>query len=228
MPSLEERMKTCKLLGMKDLFEVHKIITQGATKHAAWLIGKGLNSRNLHSLGYTLEAMKRLGYQDNELRKLGFLAPYEEKKTTTPTGKISVSDKSIKHNPRELVDKGYRANKLKEMGITLHHCKIAGLDPRELSRAGYDLWELREEFSLELLRAAGFNPRDLRKFYTGHQMQSAGFSAREMRCAGYSVRDLLNFGYNENHIISAGYRTADLIQAGLSRLTRDMNKLNRL
>ena len=226
MGTEQERLEKCRALGFKGLIDLHKTIQEGTNRGVRWLRMKNLSAKKLQKLGYDLKGMRKLGYSDSTLEALGYDIPRQKKPETKAKKKDSPpTGAPEKMDIRSLIDRGYRAGELKEMGVNLHHCRIAGLDARELMRAGYDLAELRYEYNINELQMAGFDPRELSRYFTGQQLQAAGFSAQEMRCAGFSVRDLLRFGYNENQIIAAGFSTAELLSEGLARHTSEIDKL---
>jgi len=219
MGNQDDRIKICQMLGARNLLEVHKIITQGARKSSGWLLGKGITSWKLKTLGYDVKGLKKLGYKDDVLSALGYILP--SKAPQAKKTEAMEMDKSEADKVRELVAKGYDANELRQRGITVHHLRMAGIDARELFRRGFRLDELRGEFTLSDLKMIGLNPRELIVFFPGSQLRKVGFTAQEMRCAGFSVRDLLNFGYNENQVIGAGYSIRDLLNEGLSPHTHE-------
>lgn len=221
----DERWEMCQRLGFKDPLQLHKYIVEGAGKKTGWLRSKGFNAKKLTILGYDLPGMKRLGYSREHLVDLGYIP--KEPESAPLKKETDRIDKTDSDDVRELINKGHSASELRHMGVTVHHCRVAGFDARDLYRMGYTLDELREEYNLTDLKAVGFNPRELIRFFPGNQIRSVGFTAQEMRCAGFAIRDLLNFGYNENQIITAGYSVNDLIKEGLSRLTKDTTHLRK-
>jgi len=224
MSTLDDRMEICRKVGFRELTEVHDFIVEGARKNSGWLLRKGLSKPRLRILGYDIEGLRRMGYRDPVLREIGFPLPAEPAVKKTPE-KVNIDDEN---DPLSLIKKGCKASDLRSHGITLRQCRVRGLDARELFRLGYDLTELRSEFSLMDLKAVGFNPRELSRFFSGPQLREAGFAAREMRFAGFSVRDLIGFGYNENQIIGAGFSVNELIREGLGRNTSDRDRLKNL
>jgi ribosomal protein L13E len=221
----DERWNLCERLGFKDPSQLHKYIVEGAGKNPGWLQSKGLIARKLTALGYDFEGMKRLGYSRENLVDLGYMP--QEPDNAPLKKETDKLDKTDSDDVRDLISKGHNASELRHMGVTVHHCRIAGIDAKDLYRMGYTLDELREEYSLTDLKGVGFNPRELIRFFPGNQIRGVGFTSQEMRCAGFAIRDLLNFGYNENQIITAGYSVNDLIKEGLSRLTRDTTNLRK-
>jgi ribosomal protein L13E len=221
----DERWSLCQNLGFNNPMQLHKCIQDGAGKNPAWLRSKGLIAKKLIPLGYDLAGMKRLGFSREHLIELGYITPEPE----TPPPKIEKEkfDKTDSDDVRELINKGYDAVDLRHMGVTVHHCRVAGFEARDLFRRGFRLEELKEEYSLTDLKGVGFNPRELVRYFPGHQMRAAGFTSQEMRCAGFTIRELLNFGYNENQIITAGYSINELLKEGLSRVTKDTTHLRK-
>ena len=225
---MDERLKICQALGFEDISQVHRLIMEGVHKGGQWLVSKKLNAEKLTALGYDLAGMRKIGYVDSALQKLGYpVHPAETKSPPPPETlpQVTQLEQNQRANLRQLVAQGLSANELRQRGYTVRHCRDAGIDARVLYRIGFDLHELVGEYSLPELKRIGFNPRELIHHYKGPELRNVGFSAQEMRCSGFSVRDLLNFGYNENQVIAAGYSTNELIREGLSRTTHDMTKL---
>jgi len=221
----DPRARICRSLGIADVAKAHETILAGRAKGAEWLLARGLNAPALTQLGYTAAGMTKLGYAAAALRQLGYdvQAPEEQPPPEAVLGERIGSAAS----PAELIAKGYRANELRQAGLTIRHCRMADVPARDLYRLGFTVDEMVGEFSAAELRSLGLNPRDLNRFFSGPQLRKAGFSASEMRLVGYSVRELLDAGYNENHIVTAGYATRDLVKEGLTKLVRDKGKLSR-
>jgi len=228
---MDERFKLCRKLGFRDAAHAHEIILEGAHKIPEWLISKGLNAASLANLGYDGDAMRHLGYKDTALQKLGFRIAKEVHKSAPAAPSSALPPEhapvegGITATLKDLIQRGCHAGELKQRGITIPHCRAAGIDARVLARLGYALHELAGVYSLAELKKTGFNPRELSRHFKGSELRDAGFSAAEMRCAGFCVRDLINFGFNENQIIGAGFSVNELLREGLSRSTRDLRKL---
>ncbi|MBN1902255.1 hypothetical protein JW926_13100 [Candidatus Sumerlaeota bacterium] len=221
----DERWNLCKKIGFKDPAQLHKCIMEGIRKSAGWLRSKGLIAGKLIEMGYDYTGMKKLGYTREQLVEIGYVSP--EPASPPPPKEKKSFNKTDSDDVREMIGKGYDAKEIRHMGITVHHCRVAGFDARDLFRIGFRLEELKEEFSLADLKGVGFNPRELIRYFPGNQIRGVGYTPQEMRCAGFTIRDLLNFGYNENQIITAGYSINDLIKEGLSRLTKDTTHLRK-
>jgi intracellular multiplication protein IcmE len=226
MVDVEHRIQVCRSLGFGSIVEAHETIVAGAKTGPARLLQKGLNARTLASLGYDAKAMMRLGYSPAVLKLLGYAAdsagPPSPQAPRQPQPAPSHAQ-SAGAPPDErldlqaLVAQGHTAAQLHQMGVTVHHCRTAGLSARDLYRVGFQLDELVAHYPLAELRNVGFGPRELARSFSGAQLRTAGFAASEMRQAGYSIRDLLSFGYNENHIRTAGYSMHDLTRAGITK-----------
>ena len=218
----DPRVELCLSLGFGGIIEVHGLVMEGAKGAIEKLTAKGLKARNLTRLGYSASALKALGYNGEALEKLGFKRVAPKGKSTEgsvqPHETVSASDSTV-DTIRELIGSGTRALALKSRGFTLHQCRKAGFSARELDRIGFDISLLRSEFTILDLKRAGYSARELRKFFSGHELRSAGFSGNDMKSAGFTIRDLQGFGYNDNMIITAGFTIVELAKAGLSRLT---------
>ena len=223
MAKVGARENICQSIGIESVLQAHEIIVAGASREPSFLLHKGLNARILTELGYDAPGMTRLGYKPNALHALGYAIAG---KAQVPDNAAKDSEEILRADPRGLIAKGYRATDLSQAGITLHHCRTAGIPARELHRIGFSMNELAIEFSATELRLIGFNPRELGRILSGPQLRAAGFSSSEMRLAGYGVKDLLRFGYSENHVRTAGYSVNELAREGLSRLIEDKRKKN--
>ncbi len=221
----DEREKLCKAMGLGGKLDAHNLIASGARKGAGALLQRGLSAKNLEKLGYNAPGMKSRGSREDALANLGFAtappppAPQQTEQdpdTPAPSGA----------NIPELIAAGHRAPKLKEMGITVHHCRKAQCTPAELLRVGFRIDELASAFTCRALRRAGIRVAELQTIFSGQELRGAGFSATEMRTAGHGIKDLQRFGYTDNHIIGAGFSTNELQREGLSRRAVDARKFN--
>jgi len=218
---VDNREEICRSLNFPNLLKLHEAIVAGAAHDARWLLRHGLHRKTLVELGYSAESLRRLKYSEELLTDLGF-------KTIVPdptpvrqnTPSVSLDENAQRHI-RSLVDANKKADQLKRMSISVHHCKKAGVTVAELVTIGFPIEDLAAACSAAELRRAGFRPMELRRFFNGPELRSAGYSADEMRVAGYSIPDLLRFGYNENHVRSAGYSNAELLAAGLSKYVKE-------
>ena len=218
---MDRRDEIIRTLKLGSIVKAHEIVVAGAKHDARWLLRQGLNARILVELGYSLQALQRLGYSQDLLVELGVIAAKAPTAPSQPIPTRAGDDEEIQVNVRELIDAGYKADHLKQMSVNIHHCKRAGLTASELVNLGYKVEEIAPICSATELRRAGFRPTELRRFFNGHDLRSAGYSADEMRLAGYSIKDLLAYGYNENHVRSAGYSNNELMAAGLSKYVKD-------
>ncbi len=230
----DSRIEFCRSLGIESIFKAHELIVQGARQGVQEMIKRGLNAKSLMRLGYDAEGMKKLGYTPVLLKTLGYpgqgAAPVARPAAVTgapaPKGggprELAAVDTGGNFPPefKQLIAGGARAAELMKAGWTAHHCKKAGCSATDLLQLGFKMEELATMCGCAELMRAGFGPRELRKFFSGHDLKSAGFSAADMRIAGYSVRELLNLGYSENHIRTAGFSVSDLMREGLSKTTR--------
>ncbi len=215
LDSTDFRSEICRFFGIANVAEAHEIIVAGAKKGVERLLKKGLNSKALIQLGYDASGMEKLGYKRPALERLGYYEPRPEKEEPSVEQK-----RADELDAKQLISSGYRAIKLKEKGVTVHHCKKAGCSAGELTGLGFSLTDLAAVCGCAELRMAGFRANELRGFFTGHELISSGFDARELRIAGFTIRELLNFGFNQRNIITAGYSVHELVQEGLSKRTK--------
>jgi intracellular multiplication protein IcmE len=225
-----DRLGICKQHGLKSESEAYSIIASCAKSGSVQqLLQRNLDSRVLHSLGYDLHGMRRLGYSDDMLAKLGFLKKPSETPQpldiSPPVAPLTSSqEKTEPEIVRELFHAGASPAQFKLHGYTVHHLKKAGFAINDLERAGFQLDELAQSYSAAELRRAGYGIRELKRLYNGHELRNAGFDATDMRNAGYGIRDLLKFGYNENQVKVAGFSINELSREGLTRQTIDKRK----
>jgi len=229
MSESDTREELCRTLNIESVQRAYELVLTGASKPPEWLVKRGLNAEHLKKLGYDTVGMRKMGYSATALAQLGYNVPAPEENVPAPQNKEPEKEKEksegpaaeegSERDPKALIEKGYGVHELKLVGITAHHCKLAGVDPRELFRLGYTLDDLVPEFSAEELRLIGFNARELSRYFSGEQLRRIGFSSVEMHNAGYSVQDLIRFGYSENHVVTAGYSVHELVSAGLSKHT---------
>jgi len=229
MSESDTREELCRTLNIESVQRVYELVLTGARKPPEWLLKRGLNAEHLKTLGYDTVGMRKMGYTPTALAQLGYNVPVPEENVPAPQNKEpekvkeksegSAAEEESERDPKALIEKGYGVHELKLLGITAHHCKLAGVDPRELFRLGYSLDDLVPEFSAAELRLIGFNARELSRYFSGDQLRRIGFSAVEMHNAGYSVKELIRFGYSENHVVTAGYSVHELADAGLSKHT---------
>jgi intracellular multiplication protein IcmE len=230
MSESDTREELCRTLNIESVQRVYELVLTGAGKPPEWLVKRGLNAEHLKNLGYDMVGMRKMGYSATALVQLGYKVPVPEENVPAPQNKEPekakeksedpAAEEGGERDPKALIEKGYGVHELKLLGITAHHCKLAGVEPRELFRLGYTLDDLVPEFSAPELRLIGFNARELSRYFSGDQLRRIGFSAVEMHNAGYSVQDLIRFGYSENHVVTAGYSVHELVSAGLSKYTR--------
>lgn len=240
MPEGPSREELCRSLGFRNLIELHQCVQSGVKSGATPLLQKKLNAPTLTKLGYTVQALAKLGFKPEDLRLLGFSnvtplssstssAAPPQSPSAKPGSAPRIGGDGSDPGPvdiRALVNQGALAVDLKRRGFKAHHCKVtAGMSARELFRIGYTLDDLLEAFSPADIKAAGFNAREMSRFFSGAQLRSIGFTAFEMKVSGYTVRDLITFGYNENHIIGAGYSLNELVREGLNVRTVDRRNL---
>jgi len=229
----EERLKLCRQLGISGLDHVHRMVVEGKSRGAHWLLNLGLGARHLELFGYTAEGMERLGYDRRTLAQLGYAVQSAAPAPATVGGRSPAAgfspaaphDAPAGRGPeqlRRLIAAGLRASELHSQGYTIHDCKRLGLSAMELAQLNFPIEALATVCTAAELRRANFGARDLRTFFSGSELKQAGFRADEMRMAGFSVRDLLNLGYNENHIRTAGYSTNELLREGLTTTTRKL------
>jgi intracellular multiplication protein IcmE len=229
MSESDTREELCRTLNIESVQRAYELVLTGARKPPEWLLKRGLNAEHLKTLGYDTVGMRKMGYTPTALAQLGYNVPVPEENVPAPQNKEPEkakeksegpsADEGSERDPKALIEKGYGVHELKPLGITAHHCKLAGVEPRELFRLGYTLDDLVPEFNAAELRLIGFNARELSRYFSGEQLRRIGFSAVEMHNAGYSVRDLIRFGYSENHVVTAGYSVHELASAGLSKHT---------
>jgi intracellular multiplication protein IcmE len=215
----EERDKRCRALGIpggaQGLYSMI-VESRGDPKR---LLSHKLNAETLLGLGYSQEGMQQIGYNEEALEVLGYIQKKQsEIKTQSPSSEKSLSELT------ETCD----ANQLKSMGFMLHHLRQEGIDARIAARIGFGLDELSREYSAYDLKVAGFSIAELRNYFDGSQLRTAGFAARDMRREGFSIRDMQTFGYNDNQIRTAGYTQSELMEAGMMRLTIDKKGAQRL
>ena len=211
----DEREKLCKELGLGGRLDAHKLIAAGARKGAASLLHRGLNAKKLEKLGYSAEALEKLGFGKTKSSP----PPKQPEPKEEPEPSFGPGAKIP-----DLIAAGHRAPKLKEMGVTVHHCRKAQCTPTELLNIGFRINELAAAFTCGTLRRAGIRVIELQNIFSGQELRGAGFGASEMRLAGYSIKDLRRFGYPDNHIIGAGYSINELQRESLSRHTVDARK----
>jgi biotin operon repressor/ribosomal protein L13E len=185
--------------------------------------------------GYSLweisNAVKPLGYDDEQLRKAGFTA-------------------------LELKQAGYLLFQIQEAGYTLEAIKDAGFKAGELRANGYSLSELLEvgSFTVLELKRAGFTARDFRAVgYTPDQLMvkniftiqdirgacfpleylrplakrpvaelielglaSSGYTARQLKEASFSAKVLRSVGFAALELMEANFDRKQLDDAGVS------------
>lgn len=214
---MDHRMELCRSLGFGNILKAHEVIVAGARRDAHWMLRQRLNAKTLCDLGYTGESLERLGYAPQTLVQLGFkeaIAKEAPLARPAPSNTPMAPGEASETHIRALLEAGHKAGHLKQMSITVHHCKKAGLTATELFTAGFPVEDLVKVFA----------PLELRRFFSDHELRAAGYTADEMRAAGYSIADLLRMGYSENHVRSAGFSNAELMAAGLSRQVREQTK----
>jgi intracellular multiplication protein IcmE len=209
------RTEICESLGIKSIVEAHRIIASGVKQGVDALLRRGLNAETLTKLGYTASGMGKLGYGQPALERLGYY-PSSQKERVRAEEHKTEGEPDVK----QLIASGHRAGQLREMGLTVYHCKKAGYSAIDLASLGFSLADLVSACSSTELRLAGFDAHELRNFFPGQELRGAGFNAREMRIAGYTPRDLLGFGFNENEVVTAGYSVNELVREGLSKRTK--------
>jgi intracellular multiplication protein IcmE len=232
----DRRVEICRSLGIASMRELHRLVMEAAKMGIDRLLRKGLNAQTLTDLGYGAAGMKKLGFTQDELDRLGYgaspkTASPESARPSAPHGAAEgapeTEAETIRRELDRLIAQECRANELHQAGYTVHHCRIAGYDAREVAALGFSVSELAAEYDLPKLRRAGYGVRDLRTLFSGQELRGAGYSATEMRMAGFTVRDLLNFGYTENQVRGAGYSVKELLREGLSKQMVDKSRLHR-
>jgi intracellular multiplication protein IcmE len=217
-----ERERLCRGLGFAGLAQLHEAVVHAIKGDIDSLLRKQLDAEALEHLGYTREGMRRLGCTGAQLEQLGYGAAQPPAR-----GKADEDPPKVHHDVtfvRGLLEKETPHGRLKDLGVTAQHCRIAGADVTLLERLGFPLSELVRVYPMHEIKRVGHGARDLSQFFGDDELKAAGFSAVEMRLAGRTVQQLLRLGYNENHIRTAGYSINELSLAGLTRQTRDFVK----
>ena len=215
---VDPRAMICQAIGIPDPTKAHGIILTGKARGPRWMLNRGLHSRHLKGLGYDAGRLRQLGFDEGALEQLGFSTAGKSAGKHTEHH-ISGGDPKL----RQFIASGKRAHALRSLGYTVHDCKHAGFSASELVGIGYNLHELAHVCNAVELRRADFNPRELREYFSGHELKRAGFTAFDLRLAGYSPRELMKLGYNDNHIRSAGFSMHELVRDGITKTARRMH-----
>ena len=219
-----QRREICKRLGLENAIKAHSIVLDGLKNGVQWLRGKRLDAEILTELGYDIHGMERIGYTKLQLREIGYIESNnvikdtikpEIEKRTPVTSIESYGQNDI----RQLLKTGLNSQQLKQKGYTARHCKDAGLDVRDLLSRGFSLNELIRIYTLGQLKSARCSARDLRGMINESDLGKT-FSAREMQSSGFSAKDLVRLNYPHNQIRTAGYSNRELTDAGLMTTTR--------
>ncbi|MGI8907427.1 MAG: hypothetical protein ACR2IE_13160 [Candidatus Sumerlaeaceae bacterium] len=215
MANTARRAEICKTHGLKDEAEAYRLVADGVKTGVQKLLGKRLAAPVLRELGYSLEGMRKLGYNHESLAALGYLDSAQE---------LAMTEPSDSEKLRQLLKEGWRADRFRQHGHTLHHLKRAGCMIVDLQSAGFQLDDLVSVYSAAELKRSGFSIRELKRYFRGPELKNAGFDATDMRNAGYGIRELMNFGFNENQVRIAGFSINELAREGLSRQTVDRTR----
>lgn len=228
---MDRRAQICREHQLRDEAEAYTLVASAAKTGIAKLMAKRLRANVLQELGYSLDAMRKLGFDDGALQQLGYATATPPAEPTAPAGAAAglVSADEDRDEPqrlRKLLADGWRAEDFRREGYTIHHLKRAQCPLQDLERAGFRMDDFVQVYTAAELRRNGASIRDLRRYFKGQELKQAGFDASDMRNAGFGIRELLGFGYNENQVKTAGFSINELAREGLTRQTVDKRGLH--
>ncbi len=196
-----ERDAVCRQLHLDGVGGAHHLVTSALADGVDVLQDHGLNAYLLKQIGYSLDGMQRLGFDEVALRSLGYFSPGgvpppPPKKTEHPAFvELTIPDPEVAeaepppaeetaHSEDDDSD-GHRQRR------EPHH------DHERVGAVDYDIKEMVDE---------GVQAAELRRMgITLHHCKSAGLSAAEIRRAGFALDEM-----------AQTYRPAELLRAGFS------------
>ena len=211
------RLDVCMQLGFESLSALHEFITDGVKRGSDNLLLHGLTAEVLLDLGYSAEGMKKMGFHEDTLARLGYQRIHHQM-AVSDCEPQPVQNYSRQHNGRhsrfsgnefaagryqeirELIRLGYRAKTLKSRGFNVLYCKNAGFSARDLLKIGFNVGELVNVFNIHELKNAGCFPYELENYYTKEQLLSAGYTPDVVLLAGYKGEDIVNTDSEQNQV----------------------------
>lgn len=136
---------------------------------------------------------------------------------------------------------GYTAGELRDAGFTCQPLKNSGFTAAQSKAGGFSATELKDCFSADELKAAGYSQGEITPtkkidcsvdaLRTAHQqgvsaatlkecgaaaLKAAGYTAKELKDAGFTAGELRRAGFSAKELKDAGFSAKDLKDAGFS------------